>query len=251
MQLVKVIYITLMLCLFTFGANGQENIRENHIKLKNDSSGILSDKARMPFNKTDLLLPNPNAKDVETAIDNTNFKTDRPFYIPPYYINPTPMFYGDYSTSGHIFSHFYGSGSQTTLPRIGRINEASIMFHHQFNNYFETRLGVNATKYYFPKSTGQAFGIYGAMIYHPNERLRLKAFGAYTPTYQYGFYRNTYGITAGYDFTDRLEMEVGIQNYYNPEKGWDVVPIVIPRYKFKKFDIGIDVGGLLYETIRK
>lgn len=81
MQLVKVIYITLMLCLFTFGANGQENIRENHIKLKNDSSGILSDKARMPFNKTDLLLPNPNAKDVETAIDNTNFKTDRPFYI--------------------------------------------------------------------------------------------------------------------------------------------------------------------------
>ena len=46
-------------------------------------------------------------------------------------------------------------------------------------------------------------------------------------------------------------MEVGIQNYYNPEKGWNVAPIVIPRYKFKKFDIGIDVGGLLYETIRK
>ena len=78
MQLVKVIYITLMLCLFIFGANGQENIRENHIKLKNDSSRILSDKVRIPFNKTDLLLPNPNAKDVETAIDNTNFKADRP-----------------------------------------------------------------------------------------------------------------------------------------------------------------------------
>ena len=84
MQLVKVIYITLILCLFIFGANGQENIRENHIKLKNDSSRILSDKVRMPFNKTDLLLPNPNAKDVETAIDNTNFKADRPFYIPLY-----------------------------------------------------------------------------------------------------------------------------------------------------------------------
>ena len=70
-----------MLCLFIFGANGQENIRENHIKLKNDSSRILFDKVCMPFNKTDLLLPNPNAKDVETAIDNTNFKADRPFYI--------------------------------------------------------------------------------------------------------------------------------------------------------------------------
>ena len=67
-----------MLCLFIFGANGQENIRENHIKLKNDSSRILFDKVCMPFNKTDLLLPNPNAKDVETAIDNTNFKADRP-----------------------------------------------------------------------------------------------------------------------------------------------------------------------------
>lgn len=74
MQLVKVIYITLMLCLFIFGANGQENIRENHIKLKNDSSRILFDKVCMPFNKTDLLLPNPNAKDVETAIDNTILK---------------------------------------------------------------------------------------------------------------------------------------------------------------------------------
>lgn len=95
-----------MLCLFIFGANGQENIRENHIKLKNDSSRILFDKVCMPFNKTDLLLPNPNAKDVETAIDNTNFKADRPFYIPLYYINPTPMFYGDYSTSGTYFLSF-------------------------------------------------------------------------------------------------------------------------------------------------
>lgn len=93
-----------MLCLFIFGANGQENIRENHIKLKNDSSRILSDKVRMPFNKTDLLLPNPNAKDVETAIDNTNFKADRPFYIPLYYINPTPMFFMGTIVQADIFS---------------------------------------------------------------------------------------------------------------------------------------------------
>ena len=61
------------------------------------------------------------------------------------------MFYGDYSTSGHIFSHFYGSGSQTTLPGIGRINEASIMFHHQFNNDFETRLALMPPNITFPK----------------------------------------------------------------------------------------------------
>lgn len=150
MQLVKVIYITLMLCLFIFVLTGKKTSERTISNLK-DSSRILFDKVCMPFNKTDLLLPNPNAKDVETAIDNTNFKADRPFYIPLYYINPTPMFYGDYSTSGHIFSHFYGSGSQTTLPGIGRINEASIMFHHQFNNDFETRLGIMPPNITFPK----------------------------------------------------------------------------------------------------
>ena len=46
-----------MLCLFIFGANGQENIRENHIKLKNDSSRILSDKVRIPVSYTHLTLP--------------------------------------------------------------------------------------------------------------------------------------------------------------------------------------------------
>ena len=61
------------------------------------------------------------------------------------------------------------------------------MFHHQFNNDFETRLGINATNITFPKVPDRLFGIYGAMIYHPNERLRLKVFGVYTPTYQYGF----------------------------------------------------------------
>ena len=90
MQLIKVIYVTSTLCLFASGAYGQENISESHIKLKNDSSKILSDKARVSFDKTDLLLPNPEVKNVEEAIDNTNFKTDKPFYIPPYYINPTP-----------------------------------------------------------------------------------------------------------------------------------------------------------------
>ena len=38
------------------------------------------------------------------------------------------------------------------LSLIHILNEASIMFHHQFNNDFETRLGINATKYNFPKS---------------------------------------------------------------------------------------------------
>ena len=81
MQLIKVIYTTLMLCSFAISAYGQENIRENHTRLKNDSSKILSNKVRASFDKTDLLLPNPNVKDAEKSIGNTKFTTSKPFYI--------------------------------------------------------------------------------------------------------------------------------------------------------------------------
>lgn len=236
------------LCLFITSIIGQESVGEYPIKLKSDSFKIFSNKNRISFERSELSSsPTNNAKGL---VDKTKFELVRPFYILPYYINPSPMHYGDYSTSGCVLSHFYGSGSQTILPGIGRINQVSLMFQYPLNDFFETQLGINATKYYFPRSVGQSFGVSGALIYHPNEKLKIKAFGLYTPTYRYDFYRNAYGITVGYAFTDQLEMEVGVQNYYNPQKGWRVAPIAIPRYKFKRCDIGIDVGGLLYETIR-
>ena len=45
-------------------------------------------------------------------------------------------------------------------------------------------------------------------------------------------------------------MDVGVQRYYDVRQGWRTVPMVVPSYKFRKFKLGIDVGGLFYEAVR-
>ncbi len=177
-------------------------------------------------------------------------KLRRPFYM-PYHTNPSPMFYGDYSTGGMIAPNLYGYGSQSTLPGIGRINEASLMYQYNINDYWEIQAGLNATKFNFPFSTGQALGTSGAVIYRPNDRLSFRAFGSYAPASAYGFQMSSFGGTIGYEFNDRWGMEVGAERIYDPmRRSWDTRPIAIPYYKFNKTKIGLDVGGILYEVIR-
>lgn len=66
-------------------------------------------------------------------------------HVPPYFINRSPMFYGDYSTSGQIAPGFYGSGSQTTLPGFGRMNQAAFGYQYALTDYLEVQAGVSAT----------------------------------------------------------------------------------------------------------
>jgi UDP-N-acetylmuramoylalanine--D-glutamate ligase len=110
--------------------------------------------------------------------------------------------------------------------------------------------GVDAVKYNFPNSVGQSLGVSGIVTYRPADRLHINVFGSYSPDNRYSFNRSAFGVTVGYDFTDRFGMEVGAQRYYDPQRGWQTVPIVTPYYKFNKFDLGIDVGGILYEVLR-
>lgn len=58
---------------------------------------------------------------------------------------------------------------------------------------------MNAVKYNFPMSVGQSLGTFGSITYHPTDRLRISAFGSYSPDSRYGFNRNVYGATVGYD----------------------------------------------------
>ena len=173
----------------------------------------------------------------------------RPFYVPLYYTNPSPMFYGDYSTVGRILPNLYGVGSQSTLPGLGRINRISFMYGWS-SGYFDVQTGVSATKYSLPYSVGQSFGAFGTLLYHPGERFYIKLFGSYSPDSRYGFNRTFYEATIRYDVTDRFGVEVGVQRYYEPQRGWQTAPIAIPYYRFNKLKFGIDMGGLLYEGIR-
>ncbi len=110
--------------------------------------------------------------------------------------------------------------------------------------------GANAAKYTFPYSVGQSFGVSGGMTLHPADDFHLTVFGAYSPDNRYNLNRTYYGATVGYDFTNRFGVDVGVQRYYDVRQGRKTAPMVAPSYKFRKFKLGIDVGGLFYEAVR-
>lgn len=174
---------------------------------------------------------------------------------PPYYTNPSPLFEGDYSTSGVLYNSPYGtvagSGGQTSLPGIGRFNTASLGYGVALGPAFELQLRADAMKINMSRITGQAFSASGALIYHASDKLAFKVFGSYDIGNSYGMSTHRYGGTMSLDMTDRFGMEMGVQRYYDAMRGrWETVPIVIPYYRFEKFTLGLDVGGIMYEILR-
>ena len=174
----------------------------------------------------------------------------------PYQTNPSLLFRGDYSTSGilHQFSHskFYGSGGQTSLPGIGRINNASLGYQQEINQKLAFDLRVNAIKMNMAYLSRQAFSASGALMYQASDRVAFKVFGSYDIGNSYGMSTHRYGATMSLDMSDRFGMEVGVQRYYDAMRGgWQTVPVVIPYYHFDKFTLGLDVGGIMYEVLRE
>ena len=148
-------------CLLSAGIYAQED----NSKLRKDSLRAITDESlgipeMSPVNNG-MKKPEVKAETEIQQMEIQEIKLRRPFYMPYY----SPMFYGDYSTGGMMAPNLYGYGSQSTLPGIGRINEASLMYQYNINDYWEIQAGLNATKFNFPFSTGQAFGTSGAVIY--------------------------------------------------------------------------------------
>ena len=175
--------------------------------------------------------------------------------IPPYYTNPSPMFRGDYSTGGLMTrlgkGYLMGAGSQTSLPGIGRLNEASVGYGHKLSDRLDFQIQMNAMKMNMSHLSRQMFNTSGMLKYQVSDRLAFRAFGSYVMGNSYGMATNRYGATMVLDMTDRFGMEVGVQRYYDSMRGgWQTVPVAIPYYKFDKFTLGLDVGGILYEILR-
>ncbi|WP_294543836.1 hypothetical protein [uncultured Bacteroides sp.] len=202
------------------------------------------------INKTHSLYPSKQLNEYPA-----NFSRKGEIYL-PYYTNPSPLFKGDYSTSGILwqFPHgaVFGSGSQTSVPGIGLFNNASLGYQHVFNDRFELRLRADAMKINMMHSTGQVFSTSGALLYHASDRVAFKVFGSYDIGNSYGMSTHSYGATMSVDMSDRFNMEMGVQRYYDAMRGrWETVPVVIPSYRFNnKFSLGLDVGGILYEILR-
>lgn len=173
----------------------------------------------------------------------------------PYRINPSLLFRGDYSTDGALWQfprgEIYGSGGQTSVPGIGRFNDAALMYRQVLSRNLSFQLALDAMKINMSHITGQAFNASGAFSYHLSEGVAFHLFGSYAIGNTYGMTTHRYGATVSADMSGRFGMEVGVQRYYNSLRGrWETVPVAIPYYKFDKFKLGLDVGGLLYEVLR-
>ena len=225
------------------------------IEKEGQKEGSLSVLPQGEFLLPDEKKPCPSLPQLGNPDSLFRISLEKPL-VPLYYINPSPMYRGDYRTGGviKVFPHgaFYGSGGQTTLPGIGRMNESSLGYIHRFNSQWSVQVDVNALKMNMPFAVGQAFGTSGTLMYRPSDRIAFKVFGSYYRGQTYGMESHTYGGSMTVGMSDRFSVEMGVQRRYNPLRGgWETVPIVVPCYKFNKFDLGIDVGGLLYEILHK
>ena len=147
----------------------------------------------------------------------------------PYHINPSPLFRGDYSTGGVLrqFPHgaVFGSGSQTSVPGIGRFNNASLGYQHIFNDRLSLQLRANAMKINMSHITGQAFSTAGRLTYRASDRVAFNVFGSYDIGNSYGMSTNSYGATMSLDMSERFGVEVGAQRYYDAMRGgWQTAP---------------------------
>lgn len=174
----------------------------------------------------------------------------------PYQENLSPMFKGDFSTSGPMVRWRTGvldaRGSQITMPGLGRLNEVAFGFQQELNDRLALQATANAIKLNMAYFTTQSFNFSGALVYRAQDYLWFTAFGSVSA----GGFPNLspygYGGTMGFDITDRFSLELGVQRYYDSTTGrWETRPIVMPGYRFNNgFKLELDVGPILYEVIR-
>ncbi len=101
----------------------------------------------------------------------------------PYQENPSLRFEGDFRTEGSLWrwrtGQLYGTGSQTSLPGIGRRNEAAFSFEQELNDRLSLQATVDAVRMnmaYFNRR--QSLGLSGALVYRAQDHLWFTAFGS-------------------------------------------------------------------------
>lgn len=102
-------------------------------------------------------------------------------------------------------------GSQTSVPGIGRFNNASLGYQHIFNDRLSLQLRANAMKINMSHITGQAFSTAGRLTYRASDRVAFNVFGSYDIGNSYGMSTNSYGATMSLDMSERFGVEVGAQ----------------------------------------
>lgn len=249
------------LAVFPFGMFAQEDVKRvaaDSVRTgeagKASSLSVSADKEVPLPGKAEFSSPSSASK-LSDSDSLWHLSLEKPLAL-PYYIAPSSLLRGDYVTEGVLGAWkngmLHASGHQTTLPGIGIMNEASLEYVYRFNSRWSMQLGVDALKMNIPFAVEQSLGTSGSLMYCLSDRVTLKVFGSYYSGPSYGMRSAGYGGSLMVGMSERFSMEVGVRRLYNPLRGgWETVPIAAPCYKFNKFDLGIDLGGLLYEILHK
>ncbi len=151
----------------------------------------------------------------------------------------------------------YATGGEMHLPGMMAINSGALHFNHDFGP-LEVSLFGSATKYGFFRGLETSWGFGGSLSYRFSDRWSITVFGSYAtatgimPPGMLGYVDvPRFGGYVDYRFADRWGIRVGAQSYRTSTNGrWETQPIVMPYFKINdKADIGIDVGGILYQVL--
>lgn len=151
------------------------------------------------------------------------------------------------------------AGQRESMPGLLGRESAVLNFYQNVDKFTFTAFGVaNKIGYYHGLSTQWGFG--GSVSYALNDNLSFTAFGSYytqphvnQPALLGYVGYPTVGGYANYRFgSSNFGVKVGAQGYYSlSSRHWEAQPIVMPYFRLAKgADIGIDVGGILYQVLR-
>lgn len=153
----------------------------------------------------------------------------------------------------------YAAGSTTVLPGLAGIESGRIGLVQHFGRFTLDAYG-EASKHGYFNGLASVWGFGASLSFRISEKVSVSMFGAYQTTSRlYGPpalvpYMAVPNFGGYFDFSlgSRWGVQVGVQSYRSLASGrWETQPIVKPYYRLnEKTDIGIDVGGILYNLVR-
>ena len=152
----------------------------------------------------------------------------------------TGYLYGNHMTTGNLWT--------------GYQSIAMMGLHQQLGRYWSVDAGVALSKYsvYYNTATFDA-----SITWQPNRYIGVTAFGSYSPGSflspmkiapwaEWGGY-----ITLQTDTDVPFGIDLGARDYYSPLSGHQVTPVVTPFVKVAGAKIGIDVGPVIQDALRR
>jgi hypothetical protein len=174
-------------------------------------------------------------------------------------INVAPVLPGQATLMNWGGGGVVATGQQQSIPGLMGIESGNIALIQQLGDFTLTAHGA-VSKYGYYRGLSTQWGFGGSLSYRVNDNLSFTAFGSYAsnagiynPALVGNINSSMFGGYANYLFgNSHFGMKVGAQSYYSVfSQHWQAQPIVMPYYRTNGgAEIGVDVGGILYNVLR-